>query len=78
LWAIQTPQAFRLADLINAHEQALVEGVMGTDDAMLLERLGRKVAVVEGSYANLKITTLEDLAWAEYSIKQFKGSVNHD
>jgi 2-C-methyl-D-erythritol 4-phosphate cytidylyltransferase len=73
LWAIQTPQAFRLDHLIYAHEQALKDDFTGTDDAMLLERLGEKVAVVEGSYTNIKITTPEDLAWAQYSIHLNKG-----
>ncbi|QGQ93593.1 2-C-methyl-D-erythritol 4-phosphate cytidylyltransferase [Paenibacillus psychroresistens] len=73
LWAIQTPQAFRLGDLINAHEQAEADEFIGTDDAMLLERLGSKVAIVEGSYTNIKITTPEDLTWAEFSIQRDKG-----
>lgn len=73
LWAIQTPQAFRLVDLIAAHERAVAEQFSGTDDAMLLERLGSKVAIVEGSYGNIKITTPEDLTWAEYSIQRNKG-----
>jgi 2-C-methyl-D-erythritol 4-phosphate cytidylyltransferase len=73
LWAIQTPQAFRLVDLIAAHERAEADQFIGTDDAMLLERLGSKVAIVEGSYGNIKITTPEDLTWAEYSIQRGKG-----
>jgi 2-C-methyl-D-erythritol 4-phosphate cytidylyltransferase len=73
LWAIQTPQAFRLVDLISAHERAEADQFTGTDDAMLLERLGNKVAIVEGSYTNIKITTAEDLTWAEFSIQRNKG-----
>ncbi|MEX2459953.1 MAG: 2-C-methyl-D-erythritol 4-phosphate cytidylyltransferase [Paenibacillaceae bacterium] len=73
LWAIQTPQAFRLADLIAAHGRAEEDEFIGTDDAMLLERLGSKVAIVEGSYGNIKITTPEDLTWAEYNIQRNKG-----
>jgi 2-C-methyl-D-erythritol 4-phosphate cytidylyltransferase len=73
LWAIQTPQAFRLVDLIAAHERAEVDQFIGTDDAMLLERMGSKVAIVEGSYSNIKITTPEDLTWAEFSIQRDKG-----
>jgi 2-C-methyl-D-erythritol 4-phosphate cytidylyltransferase len=73
LWAIQTPQAFRLADLLAAHERAVTDQFIGTDDAMLMERLGSKVAIVEGSYSNIKITTPEDLAWAEYRIQRNKG-----
>jgi 2-C-methyl-D-erythritol 4-phosphate cytidylyltransferase len=76
LWAIQTPQAFRLADLLVAHERAAADQFIGTDDAMLMERLGSKVAIVEGRYSNIKITTPEDLAWAEYQIQQNKGEAH--
>lgn len=72
LWAIQTPQTFRLDDLLAAHELASREGFRGTDDAMLIERTGQPVHVVEGSYFNIKITTPEDLEWAEYRISQAK------
>ncbi|MBB6675023.1 2-C-methyl-D-erythritol 4-phosphate cytidylyltransferase [Cohnella nanjingensis] len=65
LWAVQTPQAFARADLMEAHRRAKDEGAAATDDAMLLERLGRKVAIVEGDYLNIKITTPEDLPIAE-------------
>lgn len=65
LWAIQTPQAFRAALLREAHRRAAIDRVEATDDAMLVERLGEKVAVVEGERRNLKITTPEDLAIAE-------------
>ncbi|MDO7908375.1 2-C-methyl-D-erythritol 4-phosphate cytidylyltransferase [Paenibacillus sp. JX-17] len=61
LWSIQTPQTFRLSELMEAHEDAQTAGFMGTDDAMLVERMGRQVAVAEGSYTNIKITTPEDL-----------------
>jgi 2-C-methyl-D-erythritol 4-phosphate cytidylyltransferase len=65
LWAVQTPQAFRLDLLLYAYEQAEREGCIGTDDAMLVERLGHPVKIVHGDYANIKITTPEDLDWAE-------------
>jgi 2-C-methyl-D-erythritol 4-phosphate cytidylyltransferase len=61
LWAVQTPQAFRMALLREAHEKALRDGVVGTDDAALVERLGQRVKVVRGLEGNLKITTPEDL-----------------
>ena len=69
LWAVQTPQAFRAAVLREAHEKARRDGVVGTDDAMLVERLGHQVRVVRGLAENVKITTPEDLrrarrAWA--------------
>lgn len=66
LWAIQTPQAFRHEDVLRAHEQALQDGFVGTDDSMLVERIGIPVQVVEGDYTNMKITTPDDLDWAEY------------
>ncbi|MNM79282.1 2-C-methyl-D-erythritol 4-phosphate cytidylyltransferase [compost metagenome] len=66
LWAIQTPQAFRHSDLQRAHEKAMEEGFLGTDDSMLVERIGVAVKVVEGSYSNIKITTPEDLDYADF------------
>jgi 2-C-methyl-D-erythritol 4-phosphate cytidylyltransferase len=64
LWQVQTPQGFRAGLLRRAHQQALREGYRGTDDAALVERLGETVAVVEGDYRNIKITTAEDLLLA--------------
>jgi 2-C-methyl-D-erythritol 4-phosphate cytidylyltransferase len=61
LWAVQTPQAFRTAVLREAHDKARRDGVVGTDDAMLVERLGHPVRVVPGRAGNVKITTPEDL-----------------
>ncbi|TVY06649.1 2-C-methyl-D-erythritol 4-phosphate cytidylyltransferase [Paenibacillus cremeus] len=76
LWAIQTPQAFRLSMLLQAYESARQDGFLGTDDAMLVERLGIKVAVVEADYYNIKITTPEDLPWAEWIIRNARGEKN--
>jgi 2-C-methyl-D-erythritol 4-phosphate cytidylyltransferase len=62
----QTPQVFR-ADLIReAHAQAMSGEQTATDDAALVERLGARVQVVDGEPANRKITTAEDLRWAEW------------
>jgi len=61
LWAVQTPQAFRADLLREAHEKARRDGVVGTDDAMLVERLGHPVRVVRGLVENVKITTPADL-----------------
>ena len=66
LWAVQTPQAFRLSNLLAAHDSAQREGFSGTDDAMLMERAGLPVAVAEGKYTNIKITTPEDLEYAAF------------
>jgi 2-C-methyl-D-erythritol 4-phosphate cytidylyltransferase len=61
LWLIQTPQAFRRDLLWEAHDKARRGGYAGTDDAVLVERLGGRVAVVPGLAGNLKITTPGDL-----------------
>ncbi|WP_409303707.1 2-C-methyl-D-erythritol 4-phosphate cytidylyltransferase [Peribacillus sp. SCS-155] len=74
LWAVQTPQAFRLSVLKNAHELAEAAGFQGTDDASLLERNGEEVIIIEGNYDNIKITTGEDLYFAE-AILQKKRSL---
>ncbi|WP_458121193.1 2-C-methyl-D-erythritol 4-phosphate cytidylyltransferase [Paenibacillus sp. Z6-24] len=70
LWAIQTPQTFRRSQLLKAHQQAEQQGFRGTDDSMLVERLGVTVAVVEGSYTNIKITTPDDLDYAAYLLER--------
>lgn len=59
LWLAQTPQIARRGQLIEALEAAGTSEV--TDEASALERIGQRVAVVEGSYENLKLTTAEDL-----------------
>lgn len=63
LWAAQTPQVARRDWLLEAFARR--NGFSATDEAQLLERAGRKVAVVEGSPMNLKITTQEDFRMAE-------------
>ncbi len=61
LWAVQTPQTFYYNILIDAYKDAFKNKFYGTDDAMLVERIGYKVKMLEGSYNNIKITTQEDL-----------------
>jgi len=70
LWAVQTPQAFRAALLREAHEKASRDGIVGTDDAMLVERLGHRVRVVPGHANNIKITTPADLRRARASVRR--------
>lgn len=65
LRAVQTPQAFQRSLLVAAHARAAAEQWQATDDAALVERAGQRVRVVDGSYANIKITTPEDLLVAE-------------
>ncbi|MBY0155753.1 MULTISPECIES: 2-C-methyl-D-erythritol 4-phosphate cytidylyltransferase [Cytobacillus] len=70
LWAVQTPQAFRVSSLLEAHRKAEEDGFLGTDDASLVERLGNEVVIVQGSYDNIKLTTPEDIYFAEAIIKK--------
>lgn len=63
--AVQTPQAFRAGDLLDAHRQARDEGFVGTDTAACLEHYTDLVVVgVESDTANLKVTWAEDVALA--------------
>lgn len=73
LWAVQTPQAFRADLLREAHAKARRDGVVGTDDAMLVERLGHPVRVVRGSEENVKITTPEDLTRSRRGRRSQRG-----
>ncbi|MFC7372683.1 2-C-methyl-D-erythritol 4-phosphate cytidylyltransferase [Fictibacillus iocasae] len=70
LWAAQTPQAFRLSLIKKAHEQACTEGYVGTDDASLAEKYNLTVAVVEGDYRNIKLTTADDLLFAKAILRE--------
>jgi 2-C-methyl-D-erythritol 4-phosphate cytidylyltransferase len=65
LWRAQTPQGFPRAMLEAAHARARADGVAGTDDAALVERIGGVVRLVPGDTRNIKVTTADDLALAE-------------
>jgi len=65
LWSAQTPQAFQRSLLQAAHRKAHLENYHATDDAQLMEWLGHRVAIVEGSGENIKITRPEDLGIGE-------------
>jgi len=68
LWAVQTPQVFRIDIITEAYRRARGDV---TDDAMLVEQMGHKVKVFMGSYDNIKITTPEDLVLAEVLVKKY-------
>jgi len=70
LWEIQTPQVFQKELIVAAHQQAEKDGVEVTDDAMVVERLGKPVYVLEGERTNLKITLPEDIWLAEMMIRE--------
>jgi 2-C-methyl-D-erythritol 4-phosphate cytidylyltransferase len=69
MWLAQTPQVFR-TDLIRAAHARGASGAGATDDAMLVEQLGTRVYVVAGNPENRKITTSDDLRWAEWLLAQ--------
>jgi len=64
LYVVQTPQTFKFEVLKEAHDFAKEKGILGTDDAYLVEKIGGKIAVNKGSVLNFKITTKEDLILA--------------
>ncbi|MBQ0041654.1 MAG: 2-C-methyl-D-erythritol 2,4-cyclodiphosphate synthase [Clostridiales bacterium] len=61
VYNVQTPQTFCLKDILDAYACAKADGYIGTDDASIAEHFGIEVAIVEGSRANNKITTQEDI-----------------
>ncbi len=70
LWSVQTPQVFRREIIKKAYDLAYKDAFYGTDDAMLVERLGIEVKVIMGAYDNIKVTTREDLLMAERIIEK--------
>lgn len=70
LWRALTPQMFRRGGLTRAMQAAMRAGVVVTDEAMAMERLGLKPLLVEGSEDNIKVTTQADLALAEFILKK--------
>ena len=71
LWAMQTPQAFRYEIITEAHSK-IKDDV--TDDTSMVEMLGHKVAVFEGSYSNIKITTPDDIERVSNAIRSLRGT----
>jgi 2-C-methyl-D-erythritol 4-phosphate cytidylyltransferase len=72
IFRAQTPQAFRYDLICRANQEARRSGLEPgslTDDAMLVERLGIEVSIVEGPASNIKITTPEDLAFARFLLE---------
>ncbi len=69
LRAMQTPQGFRVSDIMQAHEYAMQTGFIGTDDASLLEHMGLPVYLTEGNTCNIKITRPEDMMIAQNYIQ---------
>ena len=74
LWRALTPQMFRLGVLREAIVAAAGEGLLVTDEAQALERRGHRPGIVQGGTHNIKVSTPEDLALAEFYLKRNMGS----
>lgn len=70
LRAVQTPQIFSAELLRKAYEQPFDKSF--TDDASVVEAMGHRISLVEGERSNLKLTTPEDMEWAEYYLASSK------
>lgn len=73
LWLAQTPQAFRLKMIKEAHQWAMENQFLGTDEASLLEKLNKPTSIVMGNYFNIKLTTQEDIVFAESILRLKRG-----
>jgi len=70
LFSVQTPQCFRYELILKAHEKAFEQGIKYTDDTAVVESLGESVYLYQGSYENIKITTPEDLIFANRIVEE--------
>jgi 2-C-methyl-D-erythritol 4-phosphate cytidylyltransferase len=68
LWEVQTPQVFSKKILLQAYQH--LKDWNTTDDAGVVEKLGKKVKVVPGDYHNIKVTTVDDIVLAEQFLKR--------
>lgn len=75
LWAAQTPQAFHYQLLYEANLHAEERNLVATDDASLVEMFGHSVAIVTSDETNIKLTTPEDLIFADLILKWKKGTL---
>ena len=73
LRAVQTPQAFRLGVLRRLHDSPEEYLSVATDDASLVERDGGRVEIVAGEKTNIKLTSPEDLVFAEAILAAREG-----
>lgn len=70
LWNVQTPQVFERRLYLEALRHAEAAGMEYTDDCQLVEQIGHTVRLCEGDYSNIKLTTPEDVAFAEAYLRR--------
>lgn len=75
LWRALTPQMFRYQMLCDALDSAFGAGRLPTDEAQALEWTGRRAVLVQGSAANIKITSADDLLLAGALLSARGGAV---
>lgn len=73
LWQMETPQCFRLGDILSAYQKVAANAVAITDDTAAAAHGGLPVSLVESTAPNLKLTTAEDLALAEWLLQRREG-----
>ena len=71
IWLAQTPQVFDKAKLKRAISNSKISNIKATDESYLMEKMGYKINIVEGSAINLKITFKSDWSFAEHLEKNF-------
>lgn len=77
LFQVQTPQVFAYSLLSEAYKMFSSSGKVVTDEANMIEMLGKEVELIPGDRTNIKITYPEDLKIAEAIIESSKGTVRH-
>jgi len=70
LFSVQTPQCFKYELIFEAHKRAFEQGAKYTDDTAVIESFGKNVYLYDGSYENIKITTPEDLIFANRIVEE--------
>ncbi|MDL2310596.1 2-C-methyl-D-erythritol 4-phosphate cytidylyltransferase [Peptostreptococcaceae bacterium OttesenSCG-928-C18] len=78
LYNAQTPQVFKRNLIMDAYKKAFQDDIQVTDDSSLMEVIGEKVKIIEGSYSNIKITTKEDLIFGEIIAQREALDENRD
>ena len=78
LWQIQTPQAIKYGLAVKAFKKAYEDGFYGTDDVMLIERIGKRVKIVECGYDNFKITVPYDWEKAKFILGSVRVGLGQD
>ncbi|KJU84739.1 2-C-methyl-D-erythritol 4-phosphate cytidylyltransferase [Candidatus Magnetobacterium bavaricum] len=70
LMAVQTPQVFLCGTILEAYRRAAADGLTFTDDTSAVEHYGGRIKIIAGEYTNIKITTRDDLAYAQWILSQ--------